>query len=394
MFNQSFITRGIPGLITFPSKYAYQKKSIKLFNFTFSHLNPFNIDFLIIKFQSDLSKLENYFSDKFGELSGVPIDFTQKDFSFSNKLNLSYSLKNFSGFIELEKSTEKFSDKNYGIYRRNFYSLTTLNKLKLFNNKIFLTTSCRYDKYKNFNYELSPAFSVNYIPLEYLKLTFNMGKAFRMPDFNELYYNEGYITGNPDLKPEYSKSYEFDLLFNKKNLSFSLSLFNIDIKNLIQYVLISGFRYKPLNIGKSRIKGLEISFNYKPFQFFNINTTYTLQDPRDLTPEPNTFNKIIPGRYQKKLFLQFELTHNKFKIFTNMLSLSGNYLTRSNTKKLPPRKNFDTGFTYSLKKNLSFTFQIKNLTNEFNYDFRGLPLPTRSFFIKMNYKVDFKNNIY
>ncbi|MHB1059119.1 MAG: TonB-dependent vitamin B12 receptor [Rhodanobacter sp.] len=84
-----------------------------------------------------------------------------------------------------------------------------------------------------------------------LKLSASYGSAFHAPTFNDLYYPYG--SGNPDLKPEKSRSAELGLSQQAGAWNWALNAYQTRIDQLI--ALDSS--YFPSNISKARIRGVE-----------------------------------------------------------------------------------------------------------------------------------------
>jgi vitamin B12 transporter len=107
------------------------------------------------------------------------------------------------------------------------------------------------------------------------------GTAFRAPDATDRYG----FGGNPELKPESSRSYE--LGFRQRageRQQFSLVVFRNEIDNLIQYVVTDYETYdgENRNVARARIDGIEASWQYANGPWF-ARAGATLQDPRDLS---------------------------------------------------------------------------------------------------------------
>lgn len=120
-----------------------------------------------------------------------------------------------------------------------------------FANFIF-TQSLRYDDYDEFDNETTGKIGAKYFFTDDITFSTNYGTAYRTPSLDELYSPWG---GNPDLKPEETKS--FDATLSYKQLSFTY--YNNLVDNLIQYDLFSWTNTQV--DGKSRIKGYEVRYN-------------------------------------------------------------------------------------------------------------------------------------
>lgn len=85
----------------------------------------------------------------------------------------------------------------------------------------------------------------------------NYATGYRVPTFNELYYPG---SGNPDLSPETSKSWEVGA-FNELESGDVINLvyFHNDFEDLIEWREISQFVWQPVNIADATTQGVEIS---------------------------------------------------------------------------------------------------------------------------------------
>jgi len=87
-----------------------------------------------------------------------------------------------------------------------------------------------------------------------LRLSASYGSAFHAPTFNDLYYPYG--SGNPDLKPEKSRSAELGLSQQRDAWHWALNAYQTRIDQLIAL----DSNYFPSNISKARIRGVEGQF--------------------------------------------------------------------------------------------------------------------------------------
>lgn len=101
---------------------------------------------------------------------------------------------------------------------------------------LILTAGARYDYYDTFGGTTNPRAGLLYYPSVNSAVKLLAGRAFRTPNTYELYYNDGYITSepNPNLRPETIVTYEavYEQYYPNQFQS-TLSVYHYDIQNLI-----------------------------------------------------------------------------------------------------------------------------------------------------------------
>jgi len=115
--------------------------------------------------------------------------------------------------------------------------------------------SLRYDDNSAYGSETNGSVAFNYDFNESLRLVASYGTAFVAPSFNFLYFP---FFGNPDILPEESESVELSLLGNAGALSWRVSAFKTDIKNLFSFDPLT---FLAANIGEAEIEGIELEIN-------------------------------------------------------------------------------------------------------------------------------------
>ncbi|MDI3468112.1 MAG: Outer membrane vitamin B12 receptor BtuB [Pseudolabrys sp.] len=128
-----------------------------------------------------------------------------------------------------------------------------------FKNRFFFTANIRHDKDDAFGdhttYRIAPAFIV---PVTETRLKATYGTGFKAPTLYELYGVGafGYV-GNPNLKPESSRGYDFGFeqpLWNGR-VRFGVTYFHNDITDLITAVFVPVNTYD--NVGEAKTYGYE-----------------------------------------------------------------------------------------------------------------------------------------
>ena len=106
-----------------------------------------------------------------------------------------------------------------------------------------------------------PGIDIGYQIADHARLYFNSGYTYRIPTYTDLYYNDPSTEGNESLLPEKSLSTELGYRLRKNNWKLSLSLFQRDAKNYIDYVVQQeNEKWKATNIDAIKTKGGEFDF--------------------------------------------------------------------------------------------------------------------------------------
>ena len=81
-------------------------------------------------------------------------------------------------------------------------------------------------------------------------------------------------TGNPDLLPEFTDSYEVTSIFIQDKFSFNIGLYyryTTDVVERVSFFENNVNTFKPLNIGTNKSTGLEVNGKYSPFKWLSLN---------------------------------------------------------------------------------------------------------------------------
>ena len=114
---------------------------------------------------------------------------------------------------------------------------------------------------------------------ENLRLRASYGEGFKAPSLYQLY--AGFGTGNPDLQPETSQSYEAGIEKGSRARGFfaNATWFRRDTRNLIFYDS-SNFTY--FNAARARATGVELEAGADLGQNLRVTANYTWQSPVDV----------------------------------------------------------------------------------------------------------------
>ncbi|HEY3203742.1 MAG TPA: TonB-dependent receptor [Thermoanaerobaculia bacterium] len=136
-----------------------------------------------------------------------------------------------------------------------------------------LTAGARFDNHSTFGGHWSPRATIAWLSADSLwKLRASGGGAFRAPTVGELYYP---FSGNPDLKPERSTSWELGVERYVGNGRAELSFFWNDLRDLIVFDFAESRNF---NVGRARTRGIELGWRQAVLPGLAADAIYTYLD--------------------------------------------------------------------------------------------------------------------
>ncbi len=384
MLNEFFYdNRGVPGLGEFQQPDAEQKDLRNL-----TSMNISKEQFMRPDIDLDVEIFNRFDDLKFTNPEptvGIPIDTLSKTYSFGINPRITwFAPYNQVCTFATELREETLESDDFGNPDRFTFSLFAADEISLLDDMIVINPVLRYDLWSTSQETtttesgLSGRLGVIVAPLDFLSFKSNIGRSYRAPSFGELFFpNEGFIRGNPDLKPETAYDFDIGFVLSHPRGSLEVTYFRNHIDDLILFVFISAQTIEPENVGNVNEQGIETSLVLKPFKFFELFAGYTFLDG-----EINETGAQLPGRPRNKFDLRAVVD------LTNYVSLfwETHYVDRipvsafPDSKTTPARTTFDAGAKAEWKK-LFFTFEIKNLLNNLDVrDALDFPLPGRTYF--------------
>ena len=120
-------------------------------------------------------------------------------------------------------------------------------------------------------YEPVPQFQAVYKLTDRQSLYGNVGRAFRVPTFNQLYSETATLVGNPNLEPEYGWTYELGYKVEYGIFTGTLAAFLMDYTDKIRYVKNeTDDRYYAQNMDKYRTTGLEWKLTAQVHEYLQL----------------------------------------------------------------------------------------------------------------------------
>ena len=180
--------------------------------------------------------------------------------------------------------------------------------------------------------------------------------GFRAPTFNDLTFP---VTGNLDLKPEKSKSFEVGMdkdLFNKL-VRLELTFFNIEFNNLI---LNQSTTIPASNVGKAKSRGIEAHIGIELPYNLHLSNNYTWNEAVDEIDD-------IPLSRRPKHQYSATLSHSwRNKLFTQLgvRARSGVLDNSSGSRTVPGFATLRASVSYKLNKNLELNARGENILDK------------------------------
>lgn len=157
------------------------------------------------------------------------------------------------------------------------------------------------------------------------ELKINASKNYRIPTFNDLYWQPG---GNLNLKPETSYQFDVNNGFISKYLNANLSTYYIDLTDMIRWVPTNSGFWEAHNVDRVSIYGAEVSLGtQKNWDYNKLSTNVNYAYTRSLNDENNKQLTYTPLH---KLNLWISYQYKGFSIVPSLLYNGKIYTTASN----------------------------------------------------------------
>lgn len=231
-------------------------------------------------------------------------------------------------------------------------------------------------------------------------LNFWAKRSFRIPTFNELYYN---ALGNLNLKPEIANQFNIGnfhtFYIHRNQLKFRLDAYYNLVENKIVAIPTKNlFVWSIQNVGKAQVLGIDFQFNHtRIFSDLKLEThvNYSFQKVEDLSDKNSpTYKHQLPYLPQHTLNADFTVVYKSNSGITiSGLATSSRYALNENidANKINGFYVFDASiyhtFTFPKAQSLRFSFTVKNILNQSYAFVRYYVMPGTNFLISLNYAI-------
>lgn len=237
--------------------------------------------------------------------------------------------------------------------------------------------SLRHDDNDQFGGETTGNVAWGYAFANGLRATASYGTAFKAPSFNDLYF-PGY--GDPNLRPESSRSIEFGLAGDHTWGDWSVNLYETEIDNLIAFDVAT---FSPKNIERARIRGLELSTR-TTLAAWRLEGQLTLLDPRNRSPGPDRDNRL-QRRPEQTLRIDADRRFGAMALGATLFAAGRRFDDDANQVRLDGYALLDLRAEYALSPQLRVQGRIENLFDRDYQTAAGYAQPGRSLFLTLRY---------
>ena len=299
----------------------------------------------------------------------------QLEYSISNSIKIS-SILNYT-YIKSEGS-------NIGDNDRNTLATVLLWKHQI-NQKLSYGINLRQEFLNDFENPFLASIDVNYEINNWYTLKANASKNYRVPTFNDLYWNVG---GNENLNPETSYQAEISNHFKWNKIQLKVNGFYIASKDLIKWQPGDDGLFTPLNISETENYGVELFGDYtKIFKEHHLKVllNYAFTSAKDL--EKN--KQLIYVPYHKATGA-INYNYRKFTAYFQLLFNGEVFTTTDNKGVLNAYSVSNIGLEYSLNEKsfpIKLGIKLNNIFNTYYESVAYRPMPNRNIqtFINFNF---------
>lgn len=271
-------------------------------------------------------------------------------------------------------------------------AVSASEQLSLFDARLVASLALRVDWTEGFPVEWLPHFGLVVAPTPWLHFKGNVERAFRSPNFDELYFpDKGFIRGNPDLRPEESFDADvgFELLFDEVGwlgeVSASSAFFYDAIDESIVWLLVSNSVVEPRNTGPATLFGTESSLAITPTAWLALSANHTwVHARRDASGDP------LPGRPEQEVNARLELKARRWaKLVTELHYTDVIPVSTGGAAQIEPQLRVDASASVDLAslpplagrgwlETLWLVLRVDNVADVSLRDARFFPRPGRS----------------
>ena len=202
------------------------------------------------------------------------------------------------------------------------------------------------------------------------------GDGFKAPSFNELYF-PGF--SNPALRPERSTSLETSLRWKAQNATAAISVYRNSIDDLIGF----DASFKPANIDKTRIEGVELTAQ-TTIGPWRLDGSAEWLSPINRSAGVNQ-GKVLPRRARNIVRTDVERRWQRGSVGVRAQYQGGRFDNLANTRALDAYLTVDLRAEWRISSALLLQARLDNLSDETYESASFYPQPGREWHVGIRY---------
>jgi vitamin B12 transporter len=291
--------------------------------------------------------------------------------------------------------------KNASDHDRRTIGVFLQDEIGVWEDRLRLIPALRMDDTEGFDTEWLPRLGVIIRVFPWFVVKGNVERSYRVPNFDELYFDEGAIRGNPNLKPEEAFNADvgielgLDAWGPVESGWIEFAFFHNDIDESILFQPISDRVVAATNTGPAEINGLELSGGFRLFGWVGFSGNWTLLDTR-----VKETGNALPGRARSEYLLRLELgpPSRMLRLIGERAYTSEIPVTSTGGTRISARAIYGLSFAVDIAQlpwvgehipgcELLFSVAVKNLTDRSVRDAAFFPQPGRTLAFNLNWKL-------
>lgn len=251
------------------------------------------------------------------------------------------------------------------------------------NSKLKIEATARQEITTNYQTPFLYAAGLSYSPTKYYSVKVNTSKNFRVPTFNDLYWQG---SGNLELKPELSRQIEVGQELKIGDFNLTATVFYIDTRDMIRWTPNEFGIWKPINTDHVKNKGAEITGHFRKKiknQQFDFDLAYAYTSAVDQSKD----KQLIYVPYHKVTGVA-EYSFKNWSLNYQMLFNGAVFTTTDNSSRLKEYQvsNLSAFYKIGKKEHYKLGFQILNVFNKSYQTVEIRPMPGINYNLSLTLK--------
>ena len=335
---------------------------------------------------------------------GSPFDSDNRNHAAGGRLEASRTLRFLSAdhtaSLGAELRYDALRSKSFANPDRYVTGVFLENEIAWLDGRLRLVPALRWDYTQGFGNEWIPRVGAVFDLFPWLRFKGNIERAYRVPNYDELFLDEEFLRGNPNLDPEDSLNFDvgFELGWDEwsilSDLSLEFAAFRNEIDESIVFQSISNVIVAATNTGESVAEGIELSGGFRALGWIGFSGNWT-----HLESNIRGLGQPLPGRAEDEYVLRAEIgpPDGAFEVSGEQRYTSSFPANRTGAVRVQSRTVYDLSLVVTDRvwppltrilpgRSLVFSVSAFNVTDESVRDAVFFPQPGRNLRFRLEWK--------